>query len=84
MFGTKGNEHSENGQKQSQGNLKTVKLTQKQSYGTSQCTLKTAKKVVMGKLKTGKMFEKVKHQLWVFFFLKVMVYIVVRKTSLHQ
>jgi hypothetical protein len=57
-----------NCQKQSQGNLKTVKLTEKQSYGTSPCILKTAKKVVMGKLKTRKMFEKVKHQLWGFFF----------------
>jgi hypothetical protein len=44
VFGTKDNWHSEkgqktktrgNGQKQSQGNLKTVKLTDKQSYGTS-------------------------------------------------
>ena len=52
--------------KTKQGNLKTVKLTEKQSYGTSHCILKTAKKVVMGKLKTRKMFEKVKHQLCVF------------------
>jgi hypothetical protein len=32
-----------NGQKQSQGNLKTVKLTEKQSYGTSHGILKTVK-----------------------------------------
>ena len=49
--------HFGNGQKQSQGNLKTVKFTEKQSYGTSHCILKTAKKVVMGKLKTGTILE---------------------------
>ena len=76
VFGTKDNWHSKRSKnkdvwkqsKTKQGNLKTVKLTEKQSHGTSQSTLKTAKKVVMGKLKTGEKFEKVKHQLWGFFF----------------
>ena len=75
VFGTKDNWHSENGQKtrtrgsgqkQSQGNLKTDKLTEKQSDGTSHCILKTAKEVVMGKLKTGKMFEQLSIN-WFFF-----------------
>jgi hypothetical protein len=52
-----------NSQKQSQGNLKTVKLTEKQSYGTSHGILKTVKKVVMAQLKTGEKFEKLQQQL---------------------
>ena len=59
--------HFGNDQKQSQGNLKTVKLTKKQSYETSHGTLKTHKKVVMVKLKTGEKFEKMKHHQLSFF-----------------
>ena len=68
-----------NGQKQSQGNLKTVKLTEKQSYGTSHLHSKNSQKSRHGQAENWENVWKVKHQL--VFFLKLKLYIVVRQTS---